>query len=307
MPWHLKNMTLRQLRALAATVRGGSLTAAAEALGVTQPAITLQLQNLQELASMPLIQRTPDGVSVTDAGREVLRLDERIGIALADCIQALEAIKNAGGGRVAIGAVSTSKYFVPAAISAFKRLHPGIELKLTVGNRAQIMDGLRNFSLDVAITGRPPDDMDLEKRLIGPHPHIVIAPWGHPLTHEKGLKLEDLMQETFLLREPGSGTRGLMERLFEDAGLSPKIGMEIDSNETIKQAVIAGLGIALISAHTVASEIEYRRIVALDVEGLPVMRQWFVLRRADKHLLPPARALMDFLATEAARFLPVVA
>ena len=300
-------MTLRQLRALAATVRGGSLTAAAEALGVTQPAVTLQLQNLQELASMPLIQRTPDGVSVTDAGREVLRLDARIGVALADCIAALEAIKNAGGGRVAIGAVSTAKYFVPAAIAAFKKLHPGIELKLTIGNRAQIMDGLRNFSLDVAITGRPPDDMDLEKRLIGPHPHIVIAPWGHPLTYEKGLKLEDLMQETFLLREPGSGTRGLMERLFDDAGLSPRIGMEIDSNETIKQAVIAGLGIALISAHTVASEIEYRRIVALHVEGLPVMRQWFVLRRADKHLLPPAAALMDFLATEAAGFLPAVA
>ena len=300
-------MTLRQLRALAATVRGGSLTAAAEALGVTQPAVTLQLQNLQELASMPLIQRTPDGVSVTDAGREVLRLDARIGVALADCIAALEAIKNAGGGRVAIGAVSTAKYFVPAAIAAFKKLHPGIELKLTIGNRAQIMDGLRNFSLDVAITGRPPDDMDLEKRLIGPHPHIVIAPWGHPLTYEKGLKLEDLMQETFLLREPGSGTRGLMERLFDDAGLSPRIGMEIDSNETIKQAVIAGLGIALISAHTVASEIEYRRIVALHVEGLPVMRQWFVLRRADKHLLPPASALMDFLATEAAGFLPAVA
>ena len=307
MPWHLKNMTLRQLRALAATVRGGSLTAAAEALGVTQPAITLQLQNLQELASMPLIQRTPDGVSVTDAGREVLRLDARIGVALSDCIAALEAIKSAGGGRVAIGAVSTAKYFVPAAIAAFKKLHPGIELKLTIGNRAQIMDGLRNFSLDVAITGRPPDDIDLEKRLIGPHPHIVIAPWGHPLTYEKGLKLEDLMQETFLLREPGSGTRGLMERLFDDAGLSPRIGMEIDSNETIKQAVIAGLGIALISAHTVASEIEYRRIVALHVEGLPVMRQWFVLRRADKHLLPPAAALMDFLATEAAGFLPAVA
>ena len=307
MPSHLKNMTLRQLRALAATVRGGSLTAAAEALGVTQPAVTLQLQNLQELASMPLIQRTPDGVSVTDAGREVLRLDARIGVALADCIAALEAIKNAGGGRVAIGAVSTAKYFVPAAIAAFKKLHPGIELKLTIGNRAQIMDGLRNFSLDVAITGRPPDDIDLEKRLIGPHPHIVIAPWGHPLTYEKGLKLEDLMQETFLLREPGSGTRGLMERLFDDAGLSPRIGMEIDSNETIKQAVIAGLGIALISAHTVASEIEYRRIVALHVEGLPVMRQWFVLRRADKHLLPPAGALMDFLATEAAGFWPAVA
>ena len=300
-------MTLRQLRALAATVRGGSLTAAAEALGVTQPAVTLQLQNLQELASMPLIQRTPDGVSVTDAGREVLRLDARIGVALSDCIAALEAIKSAGGGRVAIGAVSTAKYFVPAAIAAFKKLHPGIELKLTIGNRAQIMDGLRNFSLDVAITGRPPDDIDLEKRLIGPHPHIVIAPWGHPLTYEKGLKLEDLMQETFLLREPGSGTRGLMERLFDDAGLSPRIGMEIDSNETIKQAVIAGLGIALISAHTVASEIEYRRIVALHVEGLPVMRQWFVLRRADKHLLPPAAALMDFLATEAAGFLPAVA
>lgn len=300
----MKNITLRQLRALAATVEGGSLTAAAQALGVTQPAVSLQLHNLQTLAAMPLIQRTQNSVALTDAGDEVMRLQRRIERALADCILALEGVKSAHGGRVAIGAVSTAKYFAPAAIAAFKQAHPAIELRLSVGNRAVIMQGLRDFSLDVAITGRPPEDFELDQRPIGAHPHIIVAPFGHPLTSRSGLRLEDLINQTFLLREPGSGTRSLMERLFDDAGFKPKIGMEIDSNETIKQAVIAGLGVAFISAHTVASEVEYRRLVPLDVVGLPVMRQWFVLRRADKHLLPPAAALMAFLSSEAARFLP---
>ncbi len=304
MSYALKNLTLRQLRVLAATINSGSQAAAAQRLGVTQPAVALQLQNLQELAGLALLQRTDKGMIPTDAGRELLALNGRIALALDDCIQVLETIKGATGGRVAIGAVSTAKYFVPAAIGAFARRYPDIELKLTIGNRSEIMQGLRDFSLDVAITGRPPDDMELEKRLIGDHPNIIIAPADHPLAGRKGLELKDLAGEFFLMREPGSGTRLLMQQLVEEAGFRPKIGMEIDSNETIKQAVMAGLGIAFISAHTVASEIQHGRLAALDVVGLPVIRQWFVLRRVDKHLLPPGLALLEFLSREAAQFLP---
>ncbi len=304
MAYPLTNLTLRQLRAFAATLAAGSQTAAAQKLGVTQPAVALQLQNLQELAGLPLLQRTPERIVATDAGRALLELEGRIALALDDCIQVLEMIKGATGGRVAIGAVSTAKYFVPAAIGAFARRYPDIELKLTIGNRSEIMQGLRDFSLDVAITGRPPGDLEIEKRLIGDHPNIIVAPADHPLAGRKGLELKDLAGESFLMREPGSGTRLLMQQLVEEAGFRPKVGMEIDSNETIKQAVMAGLGVAFISAHTVASEIQHGRLAVLDVVGLPVIRQWFVLRRIDKHLLPPGLALLEFLSREAARFLP---
>jgi len=300
----LNNLTLRQLRAFAATLACGSQAAAAQRLGVTQPAVTLQLRNLRDLAGIELLQRTDKGVLPTDAGRALLDLNERIALAVDDCVQLLETIKGATGGRVAVGAVSTAKYFVPATIGAFARRFPDIEFQLTIGNRSQVMQGLRDYSLDLAITGRPPEDMALESRLIGDHPNIIIAKAGHPLASRKGLELRELAHEAFLMREQGSGTRQLMQRLTDDADFQPKIGMEFDSNETIKQAVMAGLGIAFISAHTVASEIEHGRLSVLDVVGLPMVRQWFVLRRIDKRLLPPAAAFQDFLSREAARFLP---
>ena len=152
--------------------------------------------------------------------------------------------------------------------------------------------------------GRPPIDIPMKVNLIGDHPHVTIAPTSHRLARKSRLALADAANETFLTREPGSGTRGLMEQLFEQAKVRSKIGMAMSSNETIKQAVIAGLGIAFISAHTVATELDERRLVTLDVDGLPVIRQWFVLSRKDKVLLPPAQAMLDFLSAKGAQFLP---
>jgi LysR family transcriptional regulator, low CO2-responsive transcriptional regulator len=297
---------MRQLRALAAVQKHGSVTAAAKHLHLTQPAVTLQVRNLQALAGLPLIQRTGDGMLLTDAGREVLALSERIEAAIASCETALEMMAGKTAGRVSIGAVSTAKYFVPFAISGFSRLHPDIDIALTIGNRQDISAALRGYDLDFAIMGRPPIDIDMNVHLIGDHPHVIIAPTAHRLARKSRLSLSELAHETFLMREPGSGTRGLMEQLFDSAGVRPKIGMAMSSNETIKQAVIAGLGIAFISAHTVATELDERRLVTLDVEGLPVVRQWFVLARKDKVLLPPAQAMLDFLSARGAEFLPRV-
>ena len=207
-------------------------------------------------------------------------------------------------GRISIGAVSTAKYFVPFAISGFSRLYPGVDVMLSIGNRQEIGTALRGYDLDIAIMGRPPIDIPMNVNLIGDHPHVIIAPTSHRLARKSRLALADLANETFLTREPGSGTRGLMEQLFEQAKVRPKIGMAMSSNETIKQAVIAGLGIAFISAHTVATELDERRLVPLDVDGLPVIRQWFVLSRKDKVLLPPAQAMLDFLSAKGAQFLP---
>jgi len=300
----LRELTIRQLRALAAVHRDRSVTAAAKRLHLTQPAVTLQIRNLQALAGLPLIQRTGDGMLLTDAGREVLALSERIEAAITDCETSLEMMAGKTAGRVSIGAVSTAKYFVPFMISGFSRLHPNVDVTLSIGNRQEIGTALRGYDLDFAIMGRPPADIDMDVRLIGDHPHVIIAPTGHRMARKSRIVLADLAEETFLMREPGSGTRGLMEQLFETARVRPKIGMAMSSNETIKQAVIAGLGIAFISAHTVATELDERRLVTLDVVGLPVVRQWFVLSRKDKILLPPARAMLEFLGARGAQFLP---
>src|SRR5436305_5371550 len=206
--------------------------------------------------------------------------------------------------RISIGAVSTAKYFVPFMISVFSKRHPNIDVMLSIGNRQEIGTALRGYDLDFAIMGRPPADIDMDVHPIGDHPHVIIAPTSHRLVRKSRIALSELADETFLTREPGSGTRGLMEQLFETARIRPKIGMAMDSNETIKQAVIAGLGIAFISAHTVATELDERRLVTLDVVGLPVVRQWFILARKDKVLLPPAQAMLDFLSAKGAQFLP---
>lgn len=300
----LRDLTIRQMRALAALSANGSVTAAANKLNLTQPAVTLQLRNLQQLAGLPLLQRTNDGMLLTGAGQEVLALYERIEAAISACATSLDMIAGRTGGRVSIGAVSTAKYFVPFAIAAFSKLHPRIDISLSIGNRQEIRQALHGYDLDFAIMGRPPPDVEVETRLIGDHPHIIVAPRGHWLAQDFGLAAVDLTHETFLIREQGSGTRMLMEQLFADTELRPTIGMEMSSNETIKQAVIAGLGIAFISAHTVATELEDGRLVALDVAGLPVLRQWYVVRRRDKVLLPPAQAMLDFLSDDGARFLP---
>jgi DNA-binding transcriptional LysR family regulator len=300
----VRELTIRQLRALATVEKTRSVTAAANQLHLTQPAVTLQLRNLQELAGLPLIQRTGDGMLLTDAGREVLTLCERIEAALTDCETSLEMMAGKTAGRISIGAVSTAKYFVPFAIAGFSKVYPDIEIRLTIGNRQETSEALRGYELDFAIMGRPPMGIDMDVRLIGDHPHVIVAPTAHRLARKPRLKLADLADETFLMREPGSGTRGLMENLFETAGVRPKIGMAMSSNETIKQAVIAGLGIAFISAHTVATELDERRLVTLDVDGLPVVRQWFALSRKDKVLMPPARAMLEFLGAKGAQFLP---
>jgi LysR family transcriptional regulator, low CO2-responsive transcriptional regulator len=300
-----RDLTIRQLRALAAVQAAGSVTSAAGRLHLTQPAVTLQIRNLQELAGLPLIQRTGDGMILTDAGRSVLALTERVEAALLDCEQTLDMIAGRSGGRVSIGAVSTAKYFVPFAIAAFSRRFPTVDVSLRIGNREDIREALRGYDLDIAIMGRPPEDLQVEMRLLGKHPHVIIAAAGHPLAaRRKPVTLAELASEVFITREVGSGTRMLMQGFFQKNELQPTIGMEMDSNETIKQAVIAGLGIAFISQHTVSHELAERRLVALKVPGLPLIRQWHAIRRADKILLPPAQAMLDFLGKEGARYLP---
>lgn len=299
----MRNATLKQLRALAAVVETGTVTAAAKKLNVTPPAVTMQVQQLEEHLGLPLLDRAGERFQPSAAGREVLAAIARIEQAMADCGAALDGMKGLKSGHVSVGLVSTAKYFVPNALGAFARLHPGIDIALVVGNREEMIAALRGDAIDLAIMGRPPLDIEVDKSPIGEHPHLIIAPAGHPLLGRR-IKASALANASFLSREPGSGTRGLMERFFQEAGIEPRIAMEIGSNETIKQAVMAGMGLAFISAHTIAAEVADGRLAMLDVEGLPEIRQWFVVKRSAKRLTPPAAALVEFLARRGPDFLP---
>ncbi|WP_183394015.1 LysR family transcriptional regulator [Hansschlegelia beijingensis] len=302
----VRSLTLKQLRALSAVAETGAVSAAARRLNVTPPAVTMQVQLLEAAVGLPLIDRTGERFRPTDAGRELVEAAARIEIALRECVGALEAMKGLEGGRVSVAIVSTAKYFAPMALGAFARAHPGIDLSLSVGNRAEVIGLLRSDQVDVAIMGRPPEDLDNVAAIIGEHPQIIIAAPDHELASRRDIAPSELSGQTFLMRERGSGTRLVMERLFEQEGVTPKIGMEIGSNETIKQAVIGGLGLAFISAHTVAAEIADGRLVQLDVAGLPILRRWHVVRRAGRRLTPPAAAMAAFLSERGAEFLPQI-
>ncbi len=301
-----KRVTLKQLRALAAVDQHGSVTAAAQLLNVTPPAISLQLRLLEENAGLPLLERGPAGFTATQAGREILVVGRRTEAGLAVCSEALAAMSGGAGGGVSIGIVSTAKYFAPRALSAFSKKYPLIDLKLRVGNRNETIRGLDDMEMDFALMGRPPNGDDYDHLVVGPHPHIVIAAPDHRFAGRRRLKFAALGEEKFLLREEGSGTRILMQRLLAEAGLNPRIGMEIGSNETIKQAVMAGIGIALLSAHTVSVEIEQHRLARLAVAGTPVIREWNLVRRTERRMLPSAVRLWTFLADHAKDFLPEV-
>ena len=279
---------------------------AAQALNVSPPAVTLQMQLLQNQVGLPLIERLPTGIRLTEAGRELLLGVERIERTLTETGTLLAGLAGSERGSAAVGVISTAKYFAPRALAAFARVHPKVELSLVVGNREDIISGLRHYQLDIAVMGQPPKGLTVEAAPIGDHPHVIVAAPDHPLTKLASVDPKSLEEETFLVREPGSGTRSLMERFFAKAGIAPRLGAQIGSNETIKQAVIAGLGIAFISGHTVEAEIHTGRLSLLKVAGLPIVRQWYIVHLQERRLMPVVSALRDFLIHDARRFLPEI-
>jgi LysR family transcriptional regulator for metE and metH len=287
-------------------LRRGNYAAAAQALHLTPPAVTLQMRELEQRAGLPLLERSGARLQPTEAGLELANAAQRIELAISECADALAALRGLKGGRVSIGVVSTAKYFAPHALGAFSRAFPSVEIRLEVGNRSTIVAALEANTLDLALTGRPPEHLEVDRAPIGAHPHVIVARPDHPQARRRRLPASVLAAETFLVREPGSGTRNLMERFLAESRVTPRIGMEMASNETIKQAVMAGLGIAFLSAHTVSAELADRRLVLLDIAGLPVVRQWFIVKLARRRLLPAAQALRQFLIDEGEKFLPPI-
>ncbi|MEQ1647821.1 MAG: LysR family transcriptional regulator [Hyphomicrobiaceae bacterium] len=300
-----KNVSIRQLKALAATVRLNSVTEAARALGVTPPAISTQLKLLETIVGGAVLDRSSDRFILTEIGREVLDAAKAIEQTLIKTDQRVAALRSGAAGLVVFGAVSTAKYFAPAIVAAFQKSNPNIRIKLIVGNREDIIEGLGRNEFDLLIMGRPPDHIPIEKFALGEHPHVLISSPNHMLAGRHEITTIDLETERFLAREPGSGTRLLMERFLERLGTGHRYDIvQMGTNETIKQAVMAGLGIALISAHTCLSELHDGRLIALNTPGLPVIRQWYLVHRSDHPLSAASNTFKTYVLEHRAELIP---
>jgi DNA-binding transcriptional LysR family regulator len=297
----LRHASLRRLQVFEAVARLQSFSRAAAELHLTQPAVSMQVQQLEGEVGLPLYEQMGRGVDLTPAGREVVACARALAQRLREAEELLAAMKGVGGGEISISALSTAKYHVPMLLAEFRRKHPDVRVRLSVSNREQVVRDLTENSVDLAIMGTPPRGLDTIAVPFARHPIAIIAPPGHALARGKRLPLARLAQETFLIRERGSGTRSAMERVFRERRFHPRETIEMSSNETIKQAVMAGMGISFLSLHTVGLEVAAKRLAVLEVAGTPVIRHWYVIHRARKRLSPVAEAFKTFLIARGAK------
>jgi DNA-binding transcriptional LysR family regulator len=291
----MRHVTLRQLQVFAAVARDLSFSKAARSLHLTQPAVSMQIRQLEQAAGVPLLERHRRATALTEAGRELLVRAHGINELLREAQESIEALRGMRSGTLKLGAVSTAKYFAPSLLADFAPAYPGVSIRFDVANREEIVKQLADNEIDLAIMGRPPRELRTVAEPFARHALVVIAAPDHPLAGRRGIPLTRLESEHFLIREPGSGTRAAMEKTFRERGVRWRSTMEVSSNETIKQAVMAGMGVSFLSIHTVGLELETGRLVALDVRGLPVMRDWYVIHMRDKRLTPVTAAFRDFL------------
>jgi LysR family transcriptional regulator, low CO2-responsive transcriptional regulator len=297
----MRNVTIRQMRVFAAVARQLSFTRAAHELHLTQPAVSQQVRLLEEEVGMPLFEHLGRRIRLAPAGTELLRYATQVTALLREAGEALAAMRGLKRGELKLGAVSTAKYFAPALLSAFTPAYPEVAIKFTVGNREEIVRLLAANELDLVIMGRPPRELDTTAEPFARHPLVIIAPVGHPLARRHRIPLKSLARESFIIREQGSGTRASMEHVFRERGASFRASMEVSSNETIKQAVMAGMGLSFISSHTIGLEAETGKLAVLDVVGLPVVRDWYVIHLRERILSPIASAFRAYLLENGAR------
>jgi DNA-binding transcriptional LysR family regulator len=291
----MKHSTLRQLEVFATIARLGSFTRAAEELFLTQPTISMQIRKLTDAVGVPLFEQVGKKIFLTDAGRELNSTCREIFAQLERFEMFVSDLKGLARGSLRLSVVTTAKYFIPRLLGSFCQLHPGIDVSLKVSNRERILERLAANEDDLYILGQPPEELDAQAEPFLQNPLVVLAPAGHPLAGKKKISLARLAKEPFLLREPGSGTRGATERLFAAHGLKLNIRMELGSNEAIKQAIVGGLGVSVLSRHTLVMDAPARQIAILDVEGFPIERDWYVVYPSGKQLSVVARAFLMHL------------
>ena len=297
------HLTFRQLSVFEAVARHLSYSRAAQEMHLTQPAVSMQIKQLEDNVGMPLFEQLGKKIYLTEAGRELSHYSRVIAQQLSEAESVLNDLKGLQRGRLKISVASTANYFAPQLLAVFGQRFPTVTVSLDVTNRQALLAQLANNEMYIAIMGQPPEGLDLLAESFMENPLIVIAPINHPLANEKKIPLARLQSETFLVREQGSGTRIAMERFFNQHGIQLQAGMVMSSNEAIKQAVQAGLGLGILSLHTIGLELETKRLKVLDVKGFPIMRHWYVVHRKDKRLSTVAQAFKAFLLTEAKQIL----
>ncbi len=303
MPDALRHATLRQLQIFLAAAEHSSFARAAEVLHLTQPAVSMQMGQLSDVVGIALFERRGRKLALTQAGEVLVPYAERVAQTLREAGDALDALKGLRHGKLRIALVATTRYFAPRLLAQFRQEHPQIELEVGIAGREGVLAQLENNHVDLAIMGRPPTHLSVEAEPFAKHPHGVIAPPDHPLAGKKRLAPRRIAEEPFIAREPGSGTRHAMDQYFTEHALRPPIVQEMPSNESIKQAVMGGMGLAFISLHTVNLEHRTGNLVLLDLRGLPVMRNWYVLHRATRNLSPAALAFKKFMHAEAPKYM----
>jgi len=289
------HITLRQLKVFDAVALHTSYSRAAEYLHLSQPAVSMQIKQLEEAVGLPLFDQIGKKIYMTEAGHELQRYSSHILQQLTEAESVFSDMKGLRQGKLMITVATTASYFMPQLLGEFNRRFPGITISLDVANREVLLQRLARNETDVAIMGRPPAGLGLEAVSFMENPLVVIAPPQHPLAREQAIPLSRLQQETFLVREQGSGTRIAMERFFSEQGIRLSKGSEMSTNEAIKQAVQAGMGLGILSLNTVTLELETHRLTVLDAEGFPILRHWYVVHREGKRLSTVAQAFKMFL------------
>jgi DNA-binding transcriptional LysR family regulator len=293
----MRGATLRQLRAFALVARHHSFVRAANELRLTPSAVSLQIKELEQIIGMPVFARAGKAVSVTRAGEMLLVDVNRALLALRDADETLARLRGRESGMVTIGMVSNAKYFLPRLLAQYRAAHPGVELRLSLGNREQLVRQLASGAVELAIMGAPPGELDTTAAAFAPQPLGIIAAPAHPLARERSIPVSTLAQFEFVVREPGSGTRAAMDRFFRDAQVAPVQVMEMSSNEMIKQAVMANMGLAFLSLQTASLELQSSLLVVADVVGLPVARRWYVVHLRHEPLSDAAESLRQMIIT----------
>jgi DNA-binding transcriptional LysR family regulator len=294
----VKNATLHQLKVFEAVARHSSFTRAAEELFLTQPTVSMQVKQLSKAVGMPLFEQVGKRLYLTEAGKRLYATCQDVFERLSQFEISIADLKGLKQGSLRLSVVTTAKYVIPRLLGPFCQRYPGIDVSLTVTNHEYLLDNLGENRDDLYILSQPPDDMDVSIHPFLENPLVVIAWRDHPLVNEKKIPLKRIAEEPFIMREPGSGTRHAVQQLFDDHGLDLQVKLDLGSNEAIKQAIAGGLGISVLSVHTLALEGTNSQLAVLDVESFPIQRYWYVIYPSGKQLSLIAQTFFDYLLTE---------
>ena len=296
---YLRHGMLPQLAVFEAAARLGSFTRAGEALHLAQPTVSTQLKKLSETLGLPLFEQIGKKVHLTPAGRALHEGCTELFQTFVRIEESLANLRGLESGRLRLAVSTSAKYFTPRLLAGFVQRHPNIEVSMQIHNRQGLVDRLSRNEDDLYVFATPPTEQEVVCQPILPNPMVVFARADHPLAGRKGLPFSAIAAEPFLIREPGSGTRLAAYEAFDRHGIEPRVRMELSTNEAIKQAILAGLGISVMSRYTLGLDTEHTGLVVLDVEGFPIERQWQFVYPVGKQVSTVARAFMDYVRAEA--------